>query len=259
MYPLLFKIGPVAIYSYGLMAAIAMLVCYLLALKNCRRYRIEPKTIETLTLLVVIGGLIGARFVFVLGSPRYYLRHPLETLYLWRGGLSWHGALLGGTLVVLAYAKRTGLSTLNFLDCFAPMAALGLAIGRIGCFLNGCCYGRPTDLPWAMEFQTPSGERTPPSHPAQLYAFFGNLLLFLGLWKWQGRRNFTGHVFLAYLAWYSVLRSALEWIRKGVTAPVAFYGITWGQVASAVIFVVAVTLVRIGKARSSKGPKSQKG
>ena len=252
MYPILFKIGKVAVHSYGLMAAIAILVGYYLALKNSPRYRIEPRKMETVALLVVLGGLVGARLIFVLQNMRYFLAHPLEIVFTWHGGLSWHGALLGGTLAALAYARRAGIPVLDLLDCLAPIAAIGLAIGRIGCFLNGCCYGGPTDLPWAVRFHSSGGELTPPSHPAQLYAFVGNLLLFIGLWRWQGRRQFRGHVFLAYLAWYSVLRAALEWIRKGATADVAFDGMTRGQVASAIIFVAAIALIWLGRRRASR-------
>ncbi|HIE09685.1 MAG TPA: prolipoprotein diacylglyceryl transferase [Armatimonadetes bacterium] len=262
MFPVLFKVGPVAIHSYGLMAAIAVLIGYHLALRNCRRFGISPRAIEVVALLVVVGGLVGARMVFVLENASYYFRHPLEVLYTWRGGLSWHGALLGGTIVAFAYAKRAKIPTLDLLDCFAPIAALGLAIGRIGCFLNGCCYGVPTDLPWGIRFRTPEGGLTPPSHPAQLYAFLGNFLLFIGLWRWQDRRKFSGHVFLAYLAWYSVLRGALEWIRRGVTAPLAIDGVTWGQVVSAVILAVALFLIHKGKAKAggvSKGDARKEG
>jgi len=165
----------------------------------------------------------------------------VEALYIWRqGGLSFHGGLLGGVLAGLLLAHRRRVSVWALGDMAAPGLALGYGIGRFGCFLNGCCYGGPTSLPWGVHFPLfpdfPIYIATDPSHPTQIYSALGSFVI-LSVLLWARRRlPVRGQLFLLYLALYSVMRAGIEVLRKGYTAWPLFDGVTQAQVASAVIF-----------------------
>lgn len=254
MHSILFHIGPVPIRAYGLMLWVALVVGLIRTVRAARRTNIKPDQVVDIAVYGTLAGIIGAHVVSILLDLSYYLRNPSEILTLWTGilspsgglrGLSFHGALLGAIGVTLLYTRRKGIRFLEMADLCAPGLALGYAITRIGCFLNGCCYGIATSLPWAVRFyEDPlSGTLTPPSHPTQLYAMAANLLIYIGLVAVDKRRRFTGHVFLSYLVLYSAYRFLIEFLRNGVTAEVAFAGLTEAQVASLAILVVVLPLL----------------
>jgi phosphatidylglycerol:prolipoprotein diacylglycerol transferase len=138
-----------------------------------------------------------------------------------------------------------------------PALALGYAIGRLGCFLNGCCYGAPTDLPWAFRFHDPpvTGPLTAPSHPTQIYASLINLGIFAALWAMAMRKTRPGQVFFAYLALYSIYRFGIEFLRKGYTAKVWLGGLTQAQIGSLVLLVLAVALYAWASRAKSAAPE----
>jgi phosphatidylglycerol:prolipoprotein diacylglycerol transferase len=168
--------------------------------------------------------------------------HPWQVFQTWRGGMSFHGGLVGGVLAGVIYAWRKRLSFWAFADAVAPGLALGYAIGRIGCLLNGCCYGGPTDLPWGMVFRDADhGILTPPSHPVQIYASLLNLGICALLVRLYRRPHATGQVLVSYLVLYSIYRFGVEYLRAGYTAHVTSLGLTQAQVAS--LAVIAAGLV----------------
>jgi len=262
MHSVLFRIGPIPIRAYGLMLCIGFAVGLYRTLRASRRTSIKPEHVLDVALYGVIAGVVAAHLSSILLDLPYYWRNPSEILGLWSGvlsasgglrGLSFHGGLIGAAGVTLLYARRKGIRFLEIADLCSPALALGYGITRIGCFLNGCCYGVPTGLPWAVRFpfDPVSGELTLPSHPTQLYAAAAGILMYFALVAVEKRRRFAGHVFLSYLLLYSVYRFLIEFLRRGVTAEIAFAWITEAQLASLVVLAVALPLLVRGLRRPS--------
>ena len=139
MFPVICKFGPFTVYSYGLMLAVAVAVCSILLSRDARKAGIPADTIFDLVFWVMLSGLLGARLFFILTNWDLFAQEPLEMIKIQNGGLSWQGGLILGSLAGMGYVKRKRLPLLQMLDLSAPYLALGQAIGRIGCFLNGCC------------------------------------------------------------------------------------------------------------------------
>lgn len=243
MFPILFRIGPITVHSYGTLLMLGFIAGILFARREARRLHLSQDIPLDLGIWVLIAGVLCARGLFVALNWADYAARPAQALYLWReGGLSFHGGLLGGVLAGLLFSRRRGLPFWTLADMAAPALALGYGIARFGCLLNGCCYGAPTDLPWGVRFALfpDSAITTEPSHPTQLYSALGSFAI-LGILIWLGRRlPARGQLFTFYLMLYSILRSAVEVLRKGYTARVLFDGITEAQTASAVIFAAAL-------------------
>lgn len=258
MYPILFHIGPIPIRAYGLFIILGSLAGVWLAHRRASRFGIDPEFVLDVFLPALAAGVAGARLLYVLleylQDPTPYWQDPWLPFKVWRGGLSFHGGLFAGLAVVLGMAKRRGVPLLPFMDLAAPAVPLAHAIARIGCFLNGCCYGRPTDLPWACVFEVEaSGRWTPPSHPTQVYAALGNLLICGAILWFQGRPRPEGTSAWLYFLLYSVKRFVVEHFRAGATAVVTpLGGLTVGQIASLLIGLAAMGL--LGWSVRRKGP-----
>jgi len=263
MYPILFKIGPVPIRAYGFMLWVAFIVGLVRTLRASKCTDIKPEHVVDVTIYSLVAGIVAAHLTSVLLDLQYYSHYPSELLGLWKGafsesgglrGLSFLGGLIGGLATAWLYARLRQINFLALADLCSPALALSYGIARIGCFLNGCCYGKPTNLPWAIRFHLDpiSDNMTPPSHPTQLYAFAASIVIFYLLTRVEKRRRYAGQVFLTYLALYSVYRFLIEFLRKGVTADVAIIGITEAQVVSLVVLAAALPLLwsrrRVGQA-----------
>jgi phosphatidylglycerol:prolipoprotein diacylglycerol transferase len=240
MFPILIKIGPVELRSYGVMIALAFVVGTWLGVREARRKGFNPELIYDLLFIVMLSSLAGARLYYVLVSePLEYLRHPLEILAIWNGGMSLHGGLLGGLLAGLWFTRSRHLPFWRFADTVTPSIMLGQAVGRMACVLNGCSYGKPTLLPWAITFTNPSSAapHNIPLHPTQFYELSTDLTLFGILWLLRRRMGFDGQLFLLYWMSYGVARLILESFRGdslmvGGLIPVP-------QLASVVILLLA--------------------
>lgn len=258
MRPVLIKLGWLRVNAYGFMLMVGFAAGIAWGMREARRRRIAPDLVLDFGLWALLSAIVASRVVFVLLDLPAYLQEPLTMFQLWKGGLSFHGGLGGALLALYFFCRKRGLRFTQMTDLLAPALALGYAFARIGCFLNGCCYGVPTLLPWASRFldeQLPGGV-TPPSHPTQLYAAALSLALF-GLLAWRGRyARFEGQVTLWYLAAYSVIRFAVEILRRGVTGKLFVLGMTEAQVASLVIFTLAVAALAVGMKRSVRSPAS---
>jgi phosphatidylglycerol:prolipoprotein diacylglycerol transferase len=243
MYPTLFEIGPVTIRSYGTLLMVGFVAAILLSRRQARRLGLSPELPLDLGLWVLVLALISARLAYAALNWADFAGHPVDVLCVWReGGLSYHGGLLGGLLAGVLFAWRHRISFWMLADMAAPGIALGYAIARLGCLLNGCCYGVRTSLPWGIRFLIwpDSQVTTEPSHPTQIYASLGSLLILVVLLKLQPRLRARGQLFLLYLMLYAPMRAAVEVLRKGVSAQILFDGLTQAQFASAVIFVLSV-------------------
>jgi phosphatidylglycerol:prolipoprotein diacylglycerol transferase len=184
---------------------------------------------DDLLFLAVLGVILGGRLGYVLFyKPGHYASHPLEIFALWQGGMSFHGGLLGVMAAMLFAARRHGIDYLRLMDFVAPLCPLGLAVGRIGNFINGELWGRVTDLPWGMVFR---GAGDAPRHPSQLYQFaLEGLALFALLWWFSSRPRPRGQVSAVFLIGYGAFRFLAEFARE----PDAFlgtlaFGMTMGQ------------------------------
>jgi phosphatidylglycerol:prolipoprotein diacylglycerol transferase len=224
--------------------AIAILFCY----REASKFGIDKDKVVDFGIFILLGGLLGARIFYVLSNLDYYLSHPLETLNLSKGGLVWYGGFLMGVLVGLIFVRVNRINFWNGADMLAPFIPLAQAIGRIGCFLNGCCYGvsAPKDYPLAVMFPGESVWR----HPTQIYESFALLIIFLILKKWQSSRHFKGEIFLGYALLYSLSRFLVEFLRGD--NPKIFSALTISQLVSILISLTCMMLLGIGYIRLRK-------
>lgn len=233
MYPVLLKLGPLTLYSYGLMVALGFLAGILLAAYLARRTGLKPEIMLDIAPFVLVGAIVGARIFYVIEFWREFQGNPLEIFMLWRGGLVFYGGLLFAILGLLWAAKLFKLNFWKIMDILAPSTALGYALGRIGCFLNGCCYGIEAQLPWAVTFPKLIGAR----HPTQLYASLAGLLicalLLLVLFKFK---KFDGQVLIFGLGLYAIYRFLIEFIR---TNPKYWLNLTEAQWLSILLVILA--------------------
>jgi phosphatidylglycerol---prolipoprotein diacylglyceryl transferase len=227
MRPDLFFIGDIGIPSYWALLMIGFMAAIYFSWREARHDRLDPNRILDLDLIVLFVGVLGARLMHVLaeddplhpGRPifYYYLEHPGDIFRMWNG-LAFFGGLLLALPVGLWFAKRKKLGVGKIADIAAVSICLGLVFGRLGCFFAGCCFGKPTSLPWGVRFDHADTLARPldvPLHPTQLYEAIFALLLFVLLWiqkrKW---RRFEGQVMLSFLCLYSAGRFLLEFLRN---------------------------------------------
>lgn len=254
MHPLLFQYKFLAVYSYGAMLAIAFLFGISLASRRARKVGLNPNQIVDLCLLILITSIIGARLLYVGQNWDYYQFHRLEIIMIQRGGLVYYGGLIFGFLGALLFIRWKKWRMWQVADILAPSIALGQAFGRIGCFLNGCCFGTLTSLPWGVQFpdKSPAALEFGPLHlvhPTQLYSSLLNFALFLFLLWFDRRRKFEGQTIVVYLLAYGVIRFAIEFLRGDNPSMVAF--LTLSQIISLLAIGVALVLMRILRASNA--------
>jgi len=222
--PVALQLGPLAVHWYGITYLVAFALFMFLGV---RRLRHEPyaslsgtqawsrRDVEDILFLGVMGVVIGGRLGYCLFyKPGYYLSHPLEIFFVWQGGMSFHGGMLGVVGAMLWFAHSRKKPWLQVADFVAPCVPTGLAAGRVGNFINGELWGRVADpsLPWAMLFR---GAGEAPRHPSQVYQFLlEGLLLFVLLWLYARKPRRTGQVAAAFLFGYGVLRFVAEFFRE---------------------------------------------
>jgi len=233
MHPVIIKLGPFTIYSYGLLIALGFIIATFLAAKQAARVNIPEDKITTLSMLILISGIVGARACYILLNIKDYIANPVEIIMLTHGGLVFYGGAIFASITAVIYIKRAGLSVLGAADLLSPYIALGHSIGRIGCFLNGCCYGKPASGPFVLVFQDGI-----PRIPTQIYSSLLLFLLFIFLSICFRYRKFKGQVFFSYLIFYSAGRVIIENFR-GDNMPVIL-NLTFSQLISAGIFIIGI-------------------
>jgi phosphatidylglycerol:prolipoprotein diacylglycerol transferase len=249
--PTIVSIGPIAIRWYSLMYVVGYVLGYRLVLKRIKTSRtsISRADLDNLIGYLVVGMLLGARVVYVLVYGRAeYAAHPLEAFAIWRGGLSFHGAIAGMAVAIALFARRYRYSALAITDLVALCGAPGLFFGRLGNFINGELYGRPSNVPWAMIF--PADPLHVPRHPSQLYeAFAEGLILSTLLWwidgvararGWERPGLITG----AFLIGYAVARFSLEFTRQpDAQLGLVIGALSMGQLLSMIMLAVGLVLL----------------
>jgi len=229
MHRVLFTIGPLTVYSYGTFVALGYLTATLLVLKDCPGYGFSKEKMWNLLTLILIFGLIGARVLNVILKFDFYIKAPLSTIFLHRGGLAIQGGIVGGIVVSVFYLLKNRLPVWKTGDLIAQNLPLGQAIGRIGCYLNGCCYGK-----WGL--------------PTQLFMSAGYFIVFIILkYMAKKRPSFDGRVLLSYFLMYPAVRFAVDFYRADLR-PV-FMGLTGSQYFSALFFAAAFFIYIFKKRR----------
>lgn len=254
MFRTILELGPFRIQSYGLMLALAFLVGGILLLRGARKKSLDEGNVLNLIYVIVLSAVIGARFMYVITHLSDYAGDPLEILKIWEGGLTLYGGLLLAVAAGTLYMRRAGLPIWVVCDLAAPAIALGKALTRIGCFLNGCCFGTESHLPWAVTFPSTcqAGSTFPgiPLHPAQLYSSALSLLVFVVVLA-LGRRSLRpGTVFWSYLLLDSAVRFGLALVRYAEPGSRTFslggVALDYNQlIAVAVAVVSAAMLARL--------------
>ena len=238
----------VSLHSYGLFLVAGFFLSTYLASLEAKRRGLDPNIILDAAMPLLLVSILLCRILYFIIYPDQW-RGLGEFVQIWNGGLSFHGAIVGalGTLAYFAWRYKVKFGTLC--DIVSPGVFAGYAVGRIGCFMNGCCYGHPTDLPWAVQFpsEVDRSVLTPPCHPAQLYATFLGLAFFALIWSVRAKpqfNRFTGQLTLFFLALYAIERGIVEFFRKGATAPLA-YGIEWLTLAQQVSLIALATIAAL--------------
>jgi len=232
MHPILFRVFGFPISSFGVMMAVGFLVAAWLVSRRLREYGLDPEHASTILLYAMLGGVVGAKLYFAIDVS---LRsgEPFLPLLFGRAGMTWYGGLLGGTVAVLVATRIHGLPTRLVANCVALAAPFGQACGRIGCFLVGDDYGRPSDLPWAVAFPEGSPPTLVAVHPTQLYEVLWLLLAGTILWK---RRRRSPFLFGEYMIANGFGRFFIEFLRVN---PRVALGLTEPQ-------WIAIALVALG-------------
>lgn len=242
MYPEICKIGPFTIYSYGVTLVFAFIVGAVLSALRAKKEDINPDTIFNLCFIVFISGVVGARIFYVIEHIGDYINNPLEIIMFQHGGLSWFGGLIMGLISGLLYLKNKNLNVYKVLDLIAPFAALAQAIGRIGCLLNGCCFGK--EYSDGIYFPVHNAVLI----PVQIYASISLIFIFIILRFVQDRPHKTGQIFFLYLLLYSLKRFFIEFWRAD--NEIIFFGLTLFQILCIIIFVLsAYRLLKLAKSK----------
>ncbi|MBU0630770.1 MAG: prolipoprotein diacylglyceryl transferase [Candidatus Margulisbacteria bacterium] len=230
MHPILIKLGSLTLYSYGFMVALGFLSGIAVSLRLAKQAGIKSETIIDLALYVIVAAIVGARFLYVAGQWGFYRGNLLEIIMIQRGGMVFLGGLIFVLATVIYFARARQIPLLQLFDAITPGTALGYAIGRLGCFLNGCCFGLPTALPWGIVFPSDclAGSYFPDRHlhPTQLYASAIIIVAFAFLLFLYQRKKFPGQVFFSGLAIYSAYRFGVEFLRY---SPMHWLGLTPSQ------------------------------
>ncbi len=249
MFPKLFDLGPLTVYSYGVLLAAAYLGGLQFALVRARRRGIDPVRVMDLGIYIIVSALVGAKLLLVVVDADHFLREPADLLSLARSGGVFYGGLILAVLVGLWYVRKHKLPTWRVADITAPGIAFGHVVGRLGCFMAGCCYGHETTVPWAVTFTNPLAQEnvgTPlgvPLHPTQLYeAGAEAMILGLMLAVEHRGRPFPGRTFWGYLLVYGLSRFVIEFFR-GDPRGMVVGGISTSQFISLLIVPLSVVML----------------
>lgn len=232
MYPELFTIFGITVYSYGLLVAIGFFAGMTYITKYSDNIPVKKDQMYDFLFYLIVVSIIGARLLYVLVNVDSFIQHPLDVIKVWQGGLVFYGGFIAAVLYALIYCKYKKINIKRLADVFAPALALGHSFGRMGCLLSGCCYGKETHCLIAVNNR----------YPTQIFEAAGNLIIFFILHKLYKKSHKDGHIFLLYLIFYSVLRFSIEFFR-GDDRGSFFLGLSPAQNISIVILLVAVVLL----------------
>ncbi len=248
MHPVLIRLGPLVVHTYGFFIALGFMAALGLILREARRVGMDRERIMDLTFYMLLAGIVASRVAYILLNLREFASDPLEAFKLWHGGLVFYGGFLGAAAVYFLFLRHNRMPLWKTADLLAPAVPLAHAFGRLGCFSAGCCYGGACDLPWAVTFTAP-GTLAPmgvPLHPTQLYEALGLLALFFVIFHVvRPRKRFDGQVFFTYTLLYAVLRFILEFFRGDYRGAYVAGIISPSQTVALGLLAVSVVLLLI--------------
>lgn len=260
MHPILLDLGPATIYTYGVLLAAAYLLGLKLAMVRAKVRGLDEARVLDLGIYIIISALIGAKLLLVITDFRTFMTDPSELITLARSGGVFYGGLILAVSVALWYIRKIGLPLWTTCDVFAPGIALGHVVGRMGCFFAGCCWGRETDMPWAITFTdsyAAANVGTPlnvPLHPTQLYeAGAEGLILLLLLSTEKKGSNYPGRTFWLYMLLYAVSRFIIEFYRNDPRGVVLMFSTS--QFISIVLAPLALVMLVVLARRGAPAPE----
>jgi phosphatidylglycerol:prolipoprotein diacylglycerol transferase len=246
VHPEFIRLGPLDIHTYGVFVALGFIVGLAVATRRARRAGIDPDRITDLGAWLIVAGMLGGKlFHIIFFWDDFLYGWRMDGVRSLREGFVFYGGFIVASLTAVAYTTVKKLSFFRVADIFAPSIALGHAFGRMGCFFNGCCYGKPCSLPWAVTFPPPHVMAGIPVHPTEIYEALGNLAIFAGLSAVYRHKRADGQIWWLYILSYGILRFVVEFFRGDYTT--YYFGVlTLGQlVAMVMIAVAAVALARL--------------
>ncbi len=246
MHPIILRLGPLEIYAYGLMLGIAFVAGVTLAQYLAKKDGENPETLLNMAIIIIIAALVGSKLTYVITTFGTFLDNPRSYFRLRSGGFVMYGGVILSLIAAYLYGRYKKIDIHRYLDYMAPSVAMGIGITRIGCFLSGCCFGKPTDLPFGVTF--PPGSipydhygYSCAIHPTQLYSSLNGWMLFvivMLLWK---RRAYPGWITWNFLIMYAITRFLIEFLR-GDTIRGFVWLLSTSQWISIFILIVAVNM-----------------
>jgi phosphatidylglycerol:prolipoprotein diacylglycerol transferase len=248
VYPRLLELGPITVYTYGVLLAAAYLFGLQLARVRARQRGLDANRVLDLGIYIIISALVGAKLLLLITDFKSFTADPRELLTLARSGGVFYGGLIVAVIVALWYIRRVGLPLWTTCDVFAPGIALGHVVGRFGCLFAGCCFGKPTTRPWGITFTDPfaaANVGTPlgvPLHPTQLYEAGAELLILVILLVTERKgRPFAGRTFWLYMLLYAISRFIIEFYRGDDRGAVGMFSTS--QFISIVLAPLAIVML----------------
>ena len=258
MFPNLFSIGPLTLHTYGLLVAMGFIVGILVTVWIGKRQGFDQQQIMDMGIIIILCAIIGSRLGYVIIDFPHFWNHPIDILKIWEGGVVFSGGTILVILVMFFYIRRHNLAFWQIADLWAPAAAIGQAIGRVGCFMAGCCFGKATDLWWGVTFTHPKSlaPLNEMLHPTQLYSSLSGLIIFGILMTLHTKKRFEGQVFLWFLILHSTSRLLIERFRGDERGIIMGIDMSMTQLVAILLLVAAVVGLFIKK--SEKGKDSKK-
>jgi len=250
MHPTLVDLGRFSIHSYGFMLATSFMVGIFVASRRARKFGLDPQLILDLSVYIILSAVVGSRLAYIVFHLEDY-RNILDVFALWQGGATLYGGLILAVMVSFIFTYRRGVSFLLAADVISPAMALGLVFTRVGCFLSGCCFGKPTTMPWGVIFPPGSAggiyARSFASgpvaiHPTQIYSSVGGLIMFILLMLMGNKLDRKGSTFGAFLLLYGIHRTVIDFFRH-YEANMIIHSMTVNQIVSIMLFSLGCFLV----------------
>ncbi len=259
MHPVLIELGRLKIYSYGFMLALSFFVGIQIAGRRAQRRGVKPETIYDLSIVLILASVLGSRGLYILTHMNHF-HSILDIFALWQGGATYYGGLVLALIGAIVFLRRAGVSFFVVADICSPSIAFGVFLTRIGCFLSGCCFGKPTATPLGIVF--PAGCPASYSyqgtaiHPTQLYASLYGLLIFFLLLALERKKSFEGYTFGLLCMFYGIARFAVDFIRYYEKSAIIGGVLTVNQVLSIALAATGFFLfVFLSRRRKSAGDK----
>ncbi len=239
MFPILFKLGPVTIYTYGVFVFLGVVASYLVCRNQVDKEGVSREIFSHIFFWSLIWGFLGSRIAYILVEWRWFLSNPLSVI-LSRSGFVFYGGIISGILTVFVLAKKYKINRLRSLDIGALSIPLGHALGRIGCFCYGCCYGKPTDSSWGILFhpESPAGLFGEKVVPTQLISALFLFLLFFLLMILNKYKKSDGQILLSYGICYGIFRFIIEFYRGDLRGEV--FSLSTSQLAALIVIIISI-------------------